>query len=130
MLPEVAFGSTASMGAIYMFTRIVGLGRAFELLYLCEKFDARRALELGLVNRVVPVDALERETATLARAIGQNFSRELTLTRDAILRGLDVDFQTAADLETEAAMQAHLGGDIEAGFERARERMGRKGKTE
>lgn len=126
MLPEVAYGSTASMGAIYMLTRIVGLGRAFELLYLCEKFDARRALALGLVNRVVAAEALERETETMARAIAENFSRELAFTREAILRGLHLDFQTAADLETEAAMLAHLGGDIEPGFARARERMRKK----
>lgn len=123
MLPEVAYGSVASMGGIYMLSRIVGLGRAFELLYLVEKFDARRALEIGLVNRVVSAESLERDTATMARAIGENFGRELRLTRDAILRGLGLDFPSAADLETEAAMQAHLGGDVEAGFERARQRM-------
>ena len=55
-----------------------------------------------------------------------NFSAELALTRRAILDGLDLDFQSAARLETEAAMQAHLGGDIEAGFARARERLLRK----
>jgi hypothetical protein len=42
-LPEVAFGTTASLGGMYMITRIVGLGRAFELLYLGENFDAERA---------------------------------------------------------------------------------------
>ncbi len=123
MLPEVAFGSVASMGGIYMLSRIVGLGRAFELLYLVEKFDARRALEMGLVNRVVPAESLDRETSAMARAIGENFSRELKLTRDVILRGLEVDFHTAVEVETEAAMHAHLGGDVEAGFERARRRM-------
>lgn len=126
MLPEVAYGSVASMGGIFMLSRIVGLGRAFELLYLVEKFDARRALEIGLLNRVVPAKSLQRDTAAMARSIGENFGRELRLTREAILRGLDVDFQSAADLETEAAMHAHLGGDVEAGFERARQRMRRK----
>ena len=126
-LPEVRFGTTASLGGIYMLTRIIGLGRAFELLYLGDSFDAQRALALGLVNRVVPPDALAHETAAIARAIAGNFTAELALTREAILRGLDLDFHAAANLETEAAMRAHLGGDIEAGFARARARVRSKG---
>ncbi|MBL8383281.1 MAG: enoyl-CoA hydratase/isomerase family protein [Burkholderiales bacterium] len=122
-LPEVRYGTTASLGGIYMIARIVGLGRAFELLYLGESFDATRALALGLVNRVVDADALAADTAALARAIADNFPAELALTRRALLQGLDVDFLAAADLETEAAMRAHLGGDIEAGFARARARV-------
>lgn len=128
-LPEVKFGTTASLGGIYMLTRIIGLGRAFELLYLGDSFDAQRALALGLVNRVVRPDALAQETAVIARAIAGNFTTELALTRDAILRGLDLDFHAAASLETEAAMRAHLGGDIEAGFARARARLRGKGGT-
>ena len=126
-LPEVKFGTTASLGGIYMLTRIIGLGRAFELLYLGDSFAAERALEIGLINRLVPADSLAHETAAIARAIAGNFSSELALTRAAILNGLDLDFQAAARFETEAAMCAHLGGDIEAGFARARERLVRKG---
>ena len=126
-LPEVRFGTTASLGGIYMIARIVGLGRAFELLYTGESFDAARAQELGLVNRVVPADTLSADTAALARVIAGNFPAELALTRRALLEGLDLDFPAAADLETEAAMRAHLGGDIEAGFARARARMRDKG---
>ncbi len=128
-LPEVKFGTTASLGGIYMLTRIIGLGRAFELLYLGNSFAAERALEIGLINRLVPADALVRETAAIARAIAENFGAELALTRSAILGGLDLDFQSAARLETEAAMRAHLGGDIEAGFARAREKLHRKEDT-
>ena len=125
-LPEVKFGTTASLGGIYMITRIVGLGRAFELLYLGENFDAQQALALGLINRLVPAKALAQATADMALAIAANFSAEIALTRKAILEGLDLDFMAAAELETDAAMQAHLGGDIEEGFARARARVGLK----
>src|SRR5438105_4362720 len=53
-------GMTATLG------RIVGLKQAAELMLLGDRFDARRALELGLVNRVVPADALAAEAAGLA----------------------------------------------------------------
>jgi enoyl-CoA hydratase/carnithine racemase len=129
-LPEVRFGTTASLGGMYMLTRIVGLGRAFELLYLGASFDADRALALGLVNRVVPAEDLAKDTREMALAIADNFPAELALTREALLAGLDLDFTAAAALETEAAMKAHLGGDIEAGFARAKERIARRKTTE
>src|SRR5207244_9725083 len=53
-------GMTATLG------RIVGLKQAAELMLLGDRFDARRALELGLVNRVVPADALAAEAIALA----------------------------------------------------------------
>jgi 2-(1,2-epoxy-1,2-dihydrophenyl)acetyl-CoA isomerase len=46
--------------------RIVGLKRAAELMLLGDRFDARRALDLGLVNRLVPPAALEAEAMALA----------------------------------------------------------------
>jgi enoyl-CoA hydratase/carnithine racemase len=125
-LPEVKWGTTASLGGIYMLTRIIGLGRTFELLYLGESFDAQQAHALGLVNRVVPAEALAQATADMAHTIAGHFTAELALTRRAILAGLDLDFAAAVDLETESVMRAHLGGDMQAGFARARARMDAK----
>ena len=126
-LPEVKWGTTASLGGIYMLTRIIGLGRTFELLYLGDSFDAQQALALGLINRVVPDDTLAQATADMANTIAGHFSAEIALTRKAILAGLDLDFAAAADLETESVMRAHLGGDMEEGFARARARIDAKG---
>lgn len=126
-LPETAYGTTASLGGIFMLTRIIGLGRAFELLYLGERFDAERAYEMGLVNRVVPPDDLEAEVGRLAARLADQFPREMMLTRRAILDGLDLDFARAAQRETEAAMAAHLSGDVVEGFKRARDRMRKPG---
>lgn len=128
-LPEVKFGTTASVGGVYMLTRIIGLGRAFELLYLGNRFDAERAHAMGFLNFLTSTEELASKTRSVAEEIAANFSTELALTREAILRGLEVDFAAAAELETESAMRAHLGGDIEEGFARARAGMPRKGKT-
>lgn len=122
-LPETAFGTTASLGGIFMLTRIVGLGRAFELLYLGERFTAERAREIGLVNWVVSATDLEAEVGRLAIRLADQFPHEMMLTRRAILDGLDLEFKLAARRETEAAMAAHLGGDVVEGFKRARDRM-------
>ena len=53
-------------GATYL-ARIVGHKKAREIWYLCEQYDAREALAMGLVNKVVPIDRLEDETVAWCR---------------------------------------------------------------
>jgi naphthoate synthase len=53
-------------GAAYM-ARIVGQKKAREIWFLCRQYDAKQALEMGLVNRVVPYEELEKETLTWCR---------------------------------------------------------------
>jgi naphthoate synthase len=50
-----------------LLARIVGQKKAREIWFLCEQYDAQQALEMGLVNRVVPIDRLEEETVAWAR---------------------------------------------------------------
>jgi naphthoate synthase len=56
------------LGAGYL-ARIVGQKRAREIWFLCRQYDAREALEMGLVNAVVPLERLEEETVKWAREI-------------------------------------------------------------
>ena len=58
-------------GASYM-ARIVGQKKAREIWFLCRQYDARQALEMGLVNRVVPYAQLEAETVQWCREILDN----------------------------------------------------------
>ena len=61
----------AGLGSSYL-ARIVGQKRAREIWYLCRQYDAAQALEMGLVNKVVPLTDLERETLEWAREILQH----------------------------------------------------------
>lgn len=58
-------------GASYM-ARIVGQKKAREIWFLCRQYDAKKALEMGLVNTVVPLSELENETINWAREILQH----------------------------------------------------------
>jgi naphthoate synthase len=58
-------------GASYM-ARIVGQKKAREIWFLCRQYDARQALDMGLVNTVVPLDRLEEETVQWCREILAN----------------------------------------------------------
>lgn len=66
----VKVGLSGDFGASCFLTRLVGTGKARELMYLSEKVDAAEALRIGLVNRVVADDQLESATAALAARIG------------------------------------------------------------
>jgi naphthoate synthase len=54
-----------------LLARMVGQKKAREMWYLCEQYDAQEALQMGLVNKVVPLDKLEEETVAWARRILQ-----------------------------------------------------------
>ena len=60
---------TPDGGGTWSLPRLVGLHKAMEILLFAERFDARQALELGLVNRVVPPQDLERSVEQAARAL-------------------------------------------------------------
>jgi enoyl-CoA hydratase/carnithine racemase len=70
----------ADMGAAYLLPRVVGLGRATEILMLGDPVPAPRCLEIGLANRVVPVDKVVDEARALAErlAAGPTFAHGMT----------------------------------------------------
>jgi enoyl-CoA hydratase len=116
---EVKVGATVTMGGLYNLTRIVGAGRAFELLYTAELIDVSEALRIGFVNRVAPLAELEVAVATLAERIAGHFPFELALTRNSVYRALDMDFDAALEEEALAALVSHAGGSRTRGMAQA-----------
>jgi naphthoate synthase len=70
-------------GAAYM-ARIVGQKKAREIWFLCRQYDARQALDMGLVNAVVPLADLERETVTWCREMLQHSPMALRCLKAAL----------------------------------------------
>ena len=70
-------------GAAYM-ARIVGQKKAREIWFLCRQYDAKQALEMGLVNRVVPYEDLESETITWCREMLQHSPMALRCIKAAL----------------------------------------------
>jgi enoyl-CoA hydratase/carnithine racemase len=96
----------ADMGSAYLLPRVVGLGRASELLLLGDTIDARRAEEIGLATRVVPDEDLASEAASLARRLADGPAFAYGTTKVLLTRELDTDLGGA--LELEAMTQALL----------------------
>jgi naphthoate synthase len=70
-------------GASYL-ARVVGQKRAREIWFLCRQYDARQALEMGLVNAVVPLERLEEETVAWCREILANSPMALRVLKAAM----------------------------------------------
>jgi enoyl-CoA hydratase/carnithine racemase len=96
----------ADMGAAYLLPRLVGLGRATELLVLGEEVRADRALEIGLATDVVEDDELPAATAELARRLAEGPALAYSATKTLLTRELDLNLGGA--IEMEALAQALL----------------------
>jgi enoyl-CoA hydratase/carnithine racemase len=96
----------ADMGSAYLLPRLIGLGRATELLMLGEDVDAERALEIGLASRVEEDDQLPRAATVLARRLAEGPGLALATTKMLLTRELDIGLGPA--LELEAMAQALL----------------------
>lgn len=94
----------ADMGALYLLPRIVGAGRAAELVYFGDAIDAQEAHRIGLANRVVPADKLLDEAYGLARRLRDGPLYALGVTKELLNYEANVNLDTA--LEMEAMAQA------------------------
>jgi len=97
----VRIGLVPDTGSTYFLARIVGLGRAFELAVSGRRVSAQEALELGLVNRVVPDDRLAEEAMAWAQELAQGPTRAIGLTKRALNRALLLDVDEMLDYEAQ-----------------------------
>ncbi|MDD5722839.1 MAG: enoyl-CoA hydratase [Syntrophales bacterium] len=104
-LPFIRLGlAAADMGASWLLPRIVGLGKANELLLTATSIRSREALEIGLVNRVVPSDQLMTEAESFAKKLAAGPPLGLAMTKAALFRSYSTDLES--QLEYEAAVQS------------------------
>ncbi|MEO5765065.1 MAG: enoyl-CoA hydratase-related protein, partial [Casimicrobiaceae bacterium] len=92
---------TPDGGGTWALPRIVGMRKAMEMLLLSERLDAREALRIGLVNRVVPAAELEAQVATLAQSL-VNGPRMAIVNAKRLARE-SLDRSLAQQLQAEAA---------------------------
>lgn len=100
--PEVGLGITPGFGGTQRLARIVGMGRAKELIYTARLVKADEALAMGLVNKVVEADKLMEEAMTMAKTIASQAPIAVKLSKAAINRGMQCDIDTALMYEAEA----------------------------
>src|SRR5579872_4927376 len=107
----------ADMGSGYLLPRVVGMGRAFELLLLGDTIDAATAERFGLVNRVVPHAELMDAAYAWARKLAQGPTFAISMTKHMINHELDMDLASAIEAEAQAQALMLMGEDHRRFFE-------------
>jgi enoyl-CoA hydratase/carnithine racemase len=107
----------ADMGAGYLLPRIVGLGRATELLFLGDTVDAQRAEQIGLVNRVVPHDELMSAARDWAQRLARGPSLAIGMTKRMLTNELGMDLVPAIEAEAQAQALLLMADDHRAFYE-------------
>jgi enoyl-CoA hydratase/carnithine racemase len=108
--------SGADMGACYLLPRVVGLGRATELLFLGDTIDAQEAYRIGLANRVIEHEKLMLEANELARRLRQGPLRATGVTKDLLEREANMDLESALTLEAAAQAGCMESADFKEGY--------------
>jgi enoyl-CoA hydratase len=99
--PEVKLGIIPGFAGTQRLSRLVGKGRAKEMIYTGEMIDAAEACRIGLVNRVVAKDRLIKEAKALAMKMCDKSASAIRLSKEAIDNGLEMDFARAARYEAD-----------------------------
>src|SRR5437016_943426 len=107
----------ADMGAAYLLPRVVGLGRASELLMLGDTIDAVVAERYGLVNRVVSHDELLPSANAWAKRLAQGPTLAISMTKHLINHELSMDLVSAIEAEAQAQALMLMGDDHQRFFE-------------
>ena len=101
-------GISPEMGSSYFLPRLVGIGKACELILTAKMINAEEAREIGLVNQVVPAGELTKATYEMAASIAKLAPLATQISKRALYQGMDADI--ASQLQYEVFAINHLFG--------------------
>lgn len=110
-------GLSPDGGATWSLPRLVGLRQAMEIALLGERFDATRARELGLVNRVVASDQLDAAALALAEQLAAGPATALAQTKALINQSFERSLETQLHAEQRAFAASAVAPDFAEGLE-------------
>lgn len=99
--PEINIGILPGFGGSQRLPRLVGKGRALEMILTGEMIDAAEAWRIGLANRLVPRESLSGEANQLARVIAAKSAAAVRLCKEAVGNGLEMDLARGCAYEAD-----------------------------
>ncbi|MBM3307295.1 MAG: enoyl-CoA hydratase/isomerase family protein [Candidatus Eisenbacteria bacterium] len=114
--PEVKLGVTPGFAGTQRLPRLVGLGRALEMLLVGEPIDAETALRYGLVTKVVEPDALMAAAKELALTIASRGPAAVALIKACVVRGVNADIEVGGSYESETFGTCFALGEAQEGI--------------
>lgn len=116
-VPECTLGLLPGAGGTQRLPRLIGEGKAKELLYTGEHLSAEEALRIGLVNRVVPRGEGLQAGLQLAKKICKNAPTAVRNIKKAVDEGLELPLQNALEREAELFQELFLTEDVKEGVQ-------------
>lgn len=110
-LPQVADGLIPADGGTQRLPRIIGKGKALELILTARDISAGEALEIGLVSKIVPGDSLMAEAESLALSLAAKAPVSLRYIKEAVNKGLDLTLGQGLRLEADLYFLLHTTAD-------------------
>jgi len=113
--PEILLGFIPGWGGTQRLARLVGIGRAKELIMSGEQITAQRAYEIGLVNKVFPAERLMEEAKKFAQKLVGMPPFAIKMAKHAINYGYDLSLDNAINLEIQCNAQCFSTQDLKEG---------------
>ena len=101
-LPEITLGIIPGFGGTQRLARLIGINKAKELILTGKIISATEALQMGMVNRIVPSEKLMQEVMITAENIAEKGKTALRAAKQAINNGINVDLVTGLNIEADA----------------------------
>jgi enoyl-CoA hydratase len=121
-LPQIKTGLIPWNGGTQRLARLVGRGKALEMIFTGETIDAREACRVGLVNKVVPPQELMPTVMSMAREMAAKGSIALRYTKEAVYQGVDLTLEQGLRLEADLYLLIHTTKDRTEGIKAFREK--------
>jgi len=120
--PEIKKGLIPQDGGTQRLVRLVGRGKAIEMILTGEVIDAQEALRIGLLNKVVPSESLTAVALKMAQEIGSKAPIAMGYAKEAIYKGMDMTLEQGLRLEADLYLLLHTTRDRTEGIKSFQEK--------
>ncbi|MDR6226037.1 enoyl-CoA hydratase-related protein [Desmospora profundinema] len=118
----VRIGLIPDSGSSWFLPRLVGFGRAMELVLSGRDVEAEEAVQIGLANKVVPHDQLMSQAMAWAQQLAQGPTKAMGLMKRSLYRAVDVDLNEALEVEAQLQEIAGKTADFQEGIRAFKEK--------
>jgi enoyl-CoA hydratase/carnithine racemase len=120
--PHIKAGLIPGDGGTQRLSRLVGKGKALEMILLGETIDAQEAYRIDLVNSVIPSEELMTAVTKMAQEMASKAPISLRYTKEAIAKGMDLTLEQGLHLEADLYLLIHTTRDRTEGIKAFREK--------